>query len=70
MENLNNTDKTSDNAEKELRISDVIDSSNFTKEEASIYLQKKLFPFWLITGKAIYGTKMVQGFNAWHHSLY
>jgi len=26
MENLNNTDKTSDNAEKELRISDVSDS--------------------------------------------
>jgi len=43
MENLDNTDKNSENAEKELRISDVIDSSNFTKEEASIYLQKKLF---------------------------
>ena len=27
-------------------------------------------PFWVITGRAIYGTKMVQGFNAWHHSLY
>lgn len=27
-------------------------------------------PFWIITGKEIYGTKMVQGFNAWHHSLY
>lgn len=27
-------------------------------------------PFWIITGKAIYGTKMIQGFNAWHHSLY
>jgi hypothetical protein len=26
MENLNNTEKTSENAEKELRISDVIDS--------------------------------------------
>jgi len=40
MENLNNTDDTSKNAEKELRISN---SSNFTKEEASIYLQEKLF---------------------------
>lgn len=27
-------------------------------------------PFWIITGKAIYGTKMVQGFNDWHQSLY
>ena len=26
-----------------LGISDVIDSSNFTKEEASLYLQKKLY---------------------------
>jgi hypothetical protein len=29
MENLNNTDKTSENAEKELRISDVIGSKKF-----------------------------------------
>jgi hypothetical protein len=29
MENLNNTDKPSDNAEKELRISDVITRSSF-----------------------------------------
>lgn len=42
MENLNK-DKTSENAEKELCISDVIDCSNFTREEASIYLQKKLY---------------------------
>ena len=27
-------------------------------------------PFWVITGKVIYDTKMVQGFNDWHHSLY
>ena len=33
---LNNTDK-------KLHISDVMCSSNFTKEEASIYLQEKLF---------------------------
>ena len=31
MENLNDTDKTSDNAEKELRISDVIGSDNHTR---------------------------------------
>lgn len=43
MENLNTTDKPFENAEKELRISDVIGSSNFTKEEASKYLQEKLF---------------------------
>jgi len=43
MENLNNKDKTSENAEKELRISDVINCSNFTKEEAVYYLNKKLF---------------------------
>lgn len=29
MENLNNTDKSPDNAEQELRISDVISSKNF-----------------------------------------
>lgn len=29
MENINNTDKSSGNAEKELRISDVISSKNF-----------------------------------------
>lgn len=29
MENLNNIDKSSENAEKELRISDVISSKNF-----------------------------------------
>lgn len=27
-------------------------------------------PFWIITGKAIYGTKMIQGFNSWHYGLY
>jgi hypothetical protein len=47
MKNLNNTDKTSENAEKELRISDVISSSNFTREEASIYLQEKLLDYHL-----------------------
>lgn len=31
MENLNNTDKSSDNAEKELRISDVSGSDNHTR---------------------------------------
>jgi hypothetical protein len=43
MENLDDKDKTSENTEKELHISDVIGSSNFTREEASIYLQEKLF---------------------------
>lgn len=43
MENLNNTDKTLETAEKKLNISDNIGSSNFTKEEASAYLQEKLF---------------------------
>ena len=43
MENLNNTDKTSENAEKELRISDVSDSISFTDEfndDATLKLNK------------------------------
>ena len=40
MENLNNTDKTSEKAEKELRISDV--SCSFSKEE----LEKKAVEFY------------------------
>lgn len=43
MENLNNTDKTSENAEKELRISDVSDSILFTDEfndDATLKLNK------------------------------
>jgi hypothetical protein len=43
MKKVKNKIKVSENAEKELRISDVIGSSNFTREEASIYLQEKLF---------------------------
>lgn len=26
-------------------------------------------PYWILTGKAIYGTKMVQGFNDWLFNL-
>jgi len=29
-----------------------------------------LLPFWIITGKIIYKTKMVEGFNTWHNKLY
>ena len=41
--NKDNKNTELDNTDKKLHISDVIGSSNFTKEEASIYLQKKLF---------------------------
>jgi len=29
-----------------------------------------LLPYWLLTGKAFYGTKMFQSFIDWHHRLY
>ena len=41
--NKDNKNTELDNTDKKLHISDVIGSSNFTKEEASIYFQKKLF---------------------------
>jgi hypothetical protein len=77
MENLNDTNKTSENAEKELRISDVIDSSNFTKEEASIYLQKKLFGLPLALQHTIFeavyriehGGYDIQKVLNWYHKI-
>jgi hypothetical protein len=41
MENLNNTDKTSENAQKELRISDVI--QRFIEKEKSQIQEKRLY---------------------------
>jgi hypothetical protein len=62
---------------KKLHISDVIDSSNFTKEEASIYLQKKLFGLPLALQHTIFeavyriehGGYDIQKVLNWYHKI-
>jgi hypothetical protein len=77
MEEDKNLEQNLDNVNGKLHISDVIDSSNFTKEEASIYLQKKLFGLPLALQHTIFeavyriehGGYDIQKVLNWYHKI-